>query len=107
MRVDNAAACPSTLRGKGRLVVSVMATFRALRAANAGCAIAERAARSFTGLMVLGAAGGVAWPQSALVDTERIGIDTERTECVMAGSVNKVILIGNLGADPEIPPHPG
>jgi single-strand DNA-binding protein len=52
--------------------------------------------------MVLGAAGGMAWPQSALVDTERIGIDTERTERVMAGSVNKVILIGNLGADPEI-----
>jgi single-strand DNA-binding protein len=44
----------------------------------------------------------LAWLQSALVDTERIGIDTERTERVMAGSVNKVILIGNLGADPEI-----
>src|SRR5881628_1419291 len=26
----------------------------------------------------------------------------QRTESVMAGSVNKVILIGNLGADPEI-----
>src|SRR2546429_9653715 len=26
----------------------------------------------------------------------------QRTESVMAGSVNKVILVGNLGADPEI-----
>src|SRR5262249_7740200 len=37
--------------------------------------------------------------------SERYGtiwIDTERMERVMAGSVNKVILIGNLGADPEI-----
>ena len=29
---------------------------------------------------------------------------SQKTESVMAGSVNKVILIGNLGADPEGPP---
>jgi single-strand DNA-binding protein len=32
----------------------------------------------------------------------RVVSEGKRTECVMAGSVNKVILIGNLGADPEI-----
>ena len=38
-------------------------------------------------------------PGSTVTDNTE---DAERTERVMAGSVNKVILIGNLGADPEI-----
>jgi len=32
----------------------------------------------------------------------RIESETVKTEVLMAGSVNKVILIGNLGADPEV-----
>jgi single-strand DNA-binding protein len=33
---------------------------------------------------------------------DRIESETDRTEVLMAGSVNKVILVGNLGADPEV-----
>jgi single-strand DNA-binding protein len=32
----------------------------------------------------------------------RAGIGEQKKECTMAGSINKVILVGNLGKDPEI-----
>jgi single-strand DNA-binding protein len=45
-------------------------------------------------------ARAAAW--RAYVRIARVSLESVTSEVVMAGSVNKVILIGNLGADPEV-----
>src|SRR6185437_2784237 len=59
-------------------------------------------ARPRVGLVQPGPTGGI-WPSNG----GRCGFSREaaagrHAESIMAGSVNKVILVGNLGADPEV-----
>jgi single-strand DNA-binding protein len=44
--------------------------------------------------------GSLGWQRKAILNGEET--EEEEVEQVMAGSVNKVILVGNLGKDPEI-----